>query len=217
MNYKVIQQGDHGPIFYIGCDINEKDFEQYIPSSNYLLVLFQTNSWSADYSPWQANNPMGGSFEGNGLSTLNELVNSIIPVIHLQYPNYHGDYLVGYSLAGLFALWGYLENPLFDGAVVSSASLWFENFDTYLKNHQFRKQSLIYLSLGGKEEKTKNEVVASIGERYRQLSKDLKNQGITTTLVMNPGGHFTNSTKRMAQGIEWIIQQVKKRGNQNEN
>ena len=81
----------------------------------------------------------------------------------------------GYSLAGLFALWALYESDLFAGAVCCSGSLWYPGWDDYVMKHKILKSdSLIYLCLGGKEEKTNNKEIAVIGDRTRSQEKILR-------------------------------------------
>ena len=211
---KIIQKGDHGPIFYIGSHEIIDDYINYIQGDHYLLVIFEVEDWNRDFSPWYALSPVGEPFLGGGKQTLAYLVDHIIQEVHQKYPAYHHDYICGYSLAGLFALWAYLDTDRFKGCVVSSASLWFEGFMDYIQVHLPKKDTCIYLSLGGKEEKSKNQVMAQIGNLYRELYQKYKEDpDIRVTLKMNPGGHFTKTIERVCEGISWILLQEKENGN----
>ncbi len=44
-------------------------------------------------------------------------------------------------------------------------SLWFPDWDHYVRNHVIQSKCSVYLSLGGKEEKAKNKVMAAVGDR----------------------------------------------------
>ena len=77
-------------------------------------------------------------------------------------------WLMGYSLAGLFALWAAYESDVFSGIVCCSGSLWFPDWDHYVRDHVIQSKCSVYLSLGGKEEKTKNKVMAAVGDRTRR-------------------------------------------------
>lgn len=74
------------------------------------------------------------------------------------------------------------------------------------------KKCLVYLSLGGKEEQSKNAVMAGIGHATRSQDKLLEGDDkvIAHTLVMNPGGHFASTDKRVAKGIAWLLEQSAK-------
>lgn len=44
-------------------------------------------------------------FPGNGEQTLEYITNGLIPAVRSKYGNEREIYIMGYSLAGLFALW----------------------------------------------------------------------------------------------------------------
>ena len=57
------------------------------------------------------------------------------------------------------------ESDVFSGIVCCSGSLWFPDWDHYVRNHVIQSKCSVYLSLGGKEEKAKNKVMAAVGDR----------------------------------------------------
>jgi hypothetical protein len=63
----------------------------------------------------------------------------------------------------------------------------------------------VYLSLGDKEEKTKNPMMAQVGNAIRKMHELLLSQGIDTVLEWNPGNHFVDSDKRMVKGFVWLM------------
>lgn len=117
-------------------------------------------------------------------------------------------YLIGYSLAGLFALWTAYETDIFSAIASCSGSLWFEQWDEYVLHHQIKHESNIYLSLGGKEEKTKNPVMARVGDRTRTQERILRNDLKVkhTTLEFNSGGHFADAQKRLSKAVKWLLE-----------
>ena len=117
-------------------------------------------------------------------------------------------WLAGYSLAGLFALWSAYECDIFSGIACCSGSLWFKNWDIYMREHTLKRKCSVYLSLGGKEEKTKNAVMATVGDRTREQEKLLLEDPLAERVVLewNPGGHFADSGKRLAKGIKWLME-----------
>ena len=68
-------------------------------------------------------------------------------------------YAGGYSMAGLFSLWAAYQTDAFAGVAAASPSIWFPDFLQYMKEHDIRTES-VYLSLGDREEKTRNPVMA---------------------------------------------------------
>ena len=63
----------------------------------------------------------------------------------------------------------------------------------------------VYLSLGDKEEKTRNPVMATVGESIKCLYSDLMVSGVPCTLEWNEGNHFRNPDIRMAKGFSWLL------------
>jgi hypothetical protein len=66
----------------------------------------------------------------------------------------------------------------------------------------------MHLCLGDKEEKTKNPVMAQVGDAIRKLNGLLTEQIDNTILEWNPGNHFVDSEKRTAKGFAWIMNSI---------
>ena len=96
-----------------------------------------------------------------------------------------------------------------DGRILGgggSGSFWVDGWSDYAKTHALRKKASIYLSLGGKEDKTDNPLMATVGTRTKELEALLKADPLTERIVfeLNSGGHFADSVKRLIKGILWI-------------
>ena len=65
----------------------------------------------------------------------------------------------------------------------------------------------IYLSLGTKEEKTRNPVMKTVGDNIRRLQEILRADSNCADVVleMNPGNHFREPDLRMAKGFAWLM------------
>lgn len=179
-----------------------------VEKQNFLLCAFQVDDWNKDFSPWKAPVAFGDEdFMGEGKKTLQWLIKELIPTLKEKYGANREIYLIGYSLAGLFSLWAAYETEIFSGIASCSGSLWFEKWDEYLKNHKIRHPCNVYLSLGGKEEKTKNQIMASVGERTRLQEQVLKEDPIVqkVKLEYNSGGHFADAGKRLAKAVCWLL------------
>ena len=63
------------------------------------------------------------------------------------------------------------------------------------------------MSLGDREEKTKNKVMAKVGNRTRRQTEILKDDPNVEKLIFewNEGGHFDEPLKRGAKGIAKIL------------
>ena len=114
--------------------------------------------------------------------------------------------LGGYSLAGLFALWASTQTDLFYGIAAASPSVWFPEWMKFEQQHPIQAQR-VYLSLGNKEEHTKNAVMAAVGDNIRTLHSRLIERGADCTLEWNSGGHFKDADLRTAKAFRWAMEE----------
>ena len=63
----------------------------------------------------------------------------------------------------------------------------------------------VYLSLGDREEKTRNPVMATVGDRIRALAALLSARGVDCALEWNPGNHFRDADLRTARAFAWVL------------
>ena len=124
-------------------------------SEEFYMIAWRVNNWNDELSPWKAPPAFGEEGFGDGAS---ELLEKILEYCSDKSKTY---YLGGYSLAGLFALWASCQTDRFVGIAAASPSVWFPGFLTYLKENEV-KSPCIYLSLGDKEDKTKNAIRSEI-------------------------------------------------------
>ena len=98
------------------------------------------------------------------------------------------------------------QTDRFAAVAAVSPSVWFPEWIEYAETHSplVRK---IYLSLGDKEEKTKNPLMAQVGKCICRQEELLAAQGINTILEWNPGNHFQHTDERIAKGFAWLINQ----------
>lgn len=164
----------------------------------FILVAFQVENWNRELSPWEAPAVFGKDNFGSGAkSTLSYITENLIPYIKAEYAGIADFYLGGYSLAGLFSLWAGYQTDIFKGVAGVSPSVWFPDWDSFISSNQM-KVPRTYLSLGDKEEKTKNKVMATVGERIKMQYEKLDNSCV---LEWNSGNHFVDSDKRTAKGF----------------
>lgn len=221
----VIQNGSVGPVIFWGMyphRENEvehmwKSLMEVVPEQDFLLVAFQVEDWNRDFSPWKEPAVFGTEgFSGRGAETLRWLTEECMPYIDQIYDTKGQEHwLMGYSLAGLFALWAAYESDRFSGIICCSGSLWFQNWDIYVSEHVLRSKCRIYLSLGGKEEKTKNKVMATVGDRTRDQKRILEKDPGAEQVILewNAGGHFSDEGKRLAKGLQCLFDILQSGGN----
>jgi predicted alpha/beta superfamily hydrolase len=166
------------------------------------LLAFMIKDWNQELTPWAAPPVFGKVPFGNGAGkTLGFITNQLLPEVQENIPHL---ILGGYSLAGLFALWAGYQTDRFEGIAAASPSVWYPQWIDYASENKPLAKS-VYLSLGDKEEKAKNPVLAQVGNAIRKQHELLTEQKINTILEWNAGNHFVDSDKRMAKGFAWLI------------
>ena len=178
-------------------------------SRKYLFAAVPVASWNDALSPWEAPAVWGKQgFGGNAADTLRFLTEQVIPTLkwQLDLPENVKIILGGYSLAGLFALWASTQTDLFYGVAAASPSVWFPGWIEFEQQHPIQAQH-VYLSLGDKEERTKNTVMAAVGDNIRTLHSQLIARGADCTFEWNSGGHFKDADLRTAKAFRWMMEE----------
>ena len=111
-------------------------------------------------------------------------------------------------MAGLFSLWTAYQTDVFAGIAAVSPSVWFPGFIDYMREHEI-KSKIVYLSLGDREEKTRNQVMAQVGNCIRSGYEWLKECGVDCTLEWNSGNHYRELDMRTAKAFAWILNHEK--------
>jgi predicted alpha/beta superfamily hydrolase len=183
----------------------EVEIIKELSDKSFSLVAFMIKDWNQELTPWPAPPVFGKIPFGNGSTdTLDFVISQLLPAFQEETPHV---ILGGYSLAGLFALWASYQTNRFEGVVAASPSVWFPKWIEYATDNKPLTKS-IYLSLGDKEEKTKNPVMAQVGNAIRKLNGLLTEQIDNTILEWNPGNHFVDSEKRTAKGFAWVMNSI---------
>ena len=155
--------------------------------------------WFRDLSPWKAPAVYGDIPFGDGAGETLDRILELTGKPGKQYV------LGGYSMGGLFALWAACRTDAFSAVAAASPSVWFPGFTEYLTSGGVQTGG-VYLSLGDREEKTKNPAMATVGERIRAIHAWLQSQGIPCCLEWNKGNHFMDLEERMAKGFAWLME-----------
>ena len=178
-------------------------------SHKFLFAAIPVTHWNDELSPWEAPAVWGKQgFGGNAEDTLRFLTEQVISTLKQQFdlPENVKIILGGYSLSGLFALWASTQADLFYGIAAASPSVWFPGWMKFEQQHPMQAQR-VYLSLGDKEEHTKNAVMAAVGDNIRTLHSRLIERGADCTLEWNSGGHFKDADLRTAKAFRWTMEE----------
>ena len=165
---------------------------------SFRLIAVKVDNWNVDLSPWKAPAVFGKEDFGDGAG------DTLAEILKFCADKRKTYYIGGYSLAGLFALWAAYRTDVFKGVAAASPSMWFPSFADYMKEHEI-KTGAVYLSLGDKEEKARNPVMATVGDRIREAYALLSGSGVKCTLEWNEGNHFKDADIRTAKAFSWVI------------
>ena len=176
-----------------------------VSSSDWGLFTLPVGSWNEDLTPWRAPAVFGKQDFGEGAA---DTLSSLLAVMKELYPGQEKEFFLGgYSLAGLFSLWAGYQTDVFSGIVAASPSVWYPDWLSYIEGKSIQAGK-VYLSLGDKEEKARNPVMAQVGNAIRSQHEALLQAGKETVLIWNLGNHFKESEIRMAKGIAWMLEGV---------
>lgn len=167
-------------------------------SKEFRFIATKVENWNDDLSPWKAPAVFKTEdFCGGASKTLENII-ALCADKNRKY------YIGGYSLAGLFALWAACQTDIFSGVAAASPSVWFPGFIDYMKTYKMKSQN-VYLSLGDREEKTRNPVMAQIGNCIKEEYRCLLENGINCILEWNKGNHFKEADIRTAKAFAWVM------------
>ncbi len=164
----------------------------------------QVKEWDRYFTPWRVEESLKDrEFMGEGDKMLEALKEEIVPLIDTQLPAHGRLYIIGYSLAGLFALYALYEGGPFAGAASCSGSIWYPRWEEYIKEKTISQEAAVYLSLGKKEAKNTHPLMKKVGANTELQYEYLKNNPLVSPLEFewNEGGHFSNVEERIVKAI----------------
>ncbi len=177
---------------------NEIRVIKELSGEDFLLRAVPVKDWNSDLSPWEAPPVFGKNGFGDGAAATLE---SILDLCADGTKTY---FLGGYSLAGLFSLWAAFKTGVFAGVAAASPSVWFPGFDGFVRENTLLCRK-VYLSLGDREEKTRNPVMATVGGRIKEIHGVLTARGTECVLEWNEGNHFKEPDIRTAKAFSWLL------------
>lgn len=217
----LVQFVDDHDLEFIGREVSY--IKELSHGQAFCLKAVRVKRWNEDLSPWPAPAVFGSEgFGGRAAETLDFLLNGIpdffvkkAPVLQNSAVSseagsesrpapYRRKLIGGYSLAGLFALWAGYHTDRFSGIAAASPSVWFPGFTAFMQENTLCANA-VYLSLGDREEKTRNTVMARVGSAVRNGYELLSAQGKDCVLEWNPGNHFREPELRTAKAFAWLM------------
>ena len=205
----------------------EVDYLREHAGRSFALATFIVEDWNSELSPWKADPVFGKEAFGDGAGkTLRFIEEALVPEVRRRLcglgqaltseirerrPGVGGPgetvsgevILGGYSLAALFALWAGYESSRFNGIAAASPSVWFPGWLDYARARRPLSER-IYLSLGDAEPRTRNRIMATVGDCIREM--DALMADCPHTLEWNPGNHFQDADLRTAKAFLWCLE-----------
>ena len=188
------------PVDEHDLDVMESEFGiiKSLTDTDFYLIAAKVGNWNKDLSPWKAPAVFGSEDFGEGAG---DFLKALLSLCSDRQKTY---YIGGYSLAGLFALWAACQTDTFKGVAAASPSMWFPGFTEYMADNAI-KCDAVYLSLGDKEAKARNQVMATVADKMSEAQEILKAKGVNVTFEWNSGNHFKESDLRTAKAFAFIL------------
>lgn len=172
----------------------------------FVLAAFEIRDWDRELTPWPdpavSTDPLTGHL---AIDTLSYVSEDLLPCLDERF-GHLPHILGGYSLGGLFSLWSACNTKLFTAVAACSPSVWIRDWNIYASSHPIQA-GFVYLSLGDREEYTRDKAISRVGDCIRQYYASLEHSSevTATTLVWHKGGHFDNPAGRTALGFAWAL------------
>ena len=198
MKIKLYKGNEHLIVF-----IGEQETDALIQMGlSQTLLLVQDLDWNAMLSPWPAQRVFGSGKDFAGQA--DQTIAFLEETLGSMKQDYQDITIMGYSLAGLFALYACTKTDLFDYCISASGSLWYPGWLDYLSNHPLYAKR-IYLSLGDQEKNTRIAKMKTVEDCTKKTYELIQNQQKEVTFYLNSGNHFQDPAGRLYKGIQWIF------------
>lgn len=170
------------------------------------VVSVPVPEWGAKLTPWPATALYRGEadYAGEAQETLAWLHEEALPQAERDSslePTARA--IAGYSLAGLFSLYAFLRDTSWTAVACLSGSLWYEDWLPHVESLDFPTAGrYAFLSLGSKERRASRPQLKQVQERTEACVELMRERGLETDFVLNPGGHLTDIDWRIQQGLQ---------------
>ena len=188
---------------------SEVEMIQEMVGVPFVMAAFAIGDWEVELTPWH--DPAVSKRQAVGehaFDTLDYITQSLMPYLQERVGNLP-VVLGGYSLGGLFSRWAASKAECFEAVAAVSPSLWIEAWCGFSDAHAVYAP-YVYLSLGDREEHSRNKAIAQVGNNVRWEHEHLKQVlgADNTTLEWNKGNHFTDGAHRTAKGFAWCVGKI---------
>lgn len=195
------------PALYVHASVEETEM---LAQTGWTVIALDGIDWNHDLSPWKAKAVFRGQsdFGGGAGEYLRELTQQIIPEVEADIQPYTRS-IMGYSLAGLFAVYAAFETGMFDSVASVSGSMWYPGFAEYIENALWLT-GFAYCSVGDREKYSRNAAFRSIEDSTFAVIRAMRKRGADTMFERTPGTHFDDPAGRMLRAMECLVSKTKK-------
>jgi len=187
--------------------------EDLVSTYSIAIVSVFGMDWDNDLTPWPARNVFKKlpDFGGKADDFQEYLESRIVPDVESEAgldmaPGQR--FLVGISLAGLYALYSATRTAVFGRIASVSGSLWYDGFTEWLEGQDIPATiGKVYLSVGDQEKNSKNQRFASVEKETLRTKEILEGKGIETFFELNPGNHIADGVPRLRKAIVSLLEQ----------
>ena len=180
-----------------------------LTDKDFSLLIIYGFEWNNNLSPYKASAIFKGAsdFKGEAKDFLDSVILKLISEVTTKEnirPIYNA--LIGYSMAGLFAVYALFKTDAFLKVGSVSGSLWYPNFIDFIKNSEvLHSISTFYMSLGDKEKKTKNQMMSQVETNSLIIFDRISSKILHSKFEFNKGNHFQDETFRVARCIVYLL------------
>lgn len=174
------------------------------------LIAISGEDWNRDLSPWPAQKVFrgGDDFAGGANAHLRRITEEIVPCMEAEMgARVRRRMMIGYSLAGLFAVYALYRTDAFTDAASVSGSMWYDGFTEFMRKNRLRRTpGRIYFSLGDREKMTKNARMARVESCTDAAAEHFAKLGAQVRWEKNSGNHFADGEERIKKAIRFLLE-----------
>lgn len=181
-------------------------------AQSHVVMAVSESDWENAFTPWAAPRlfKKGRDFGGGADDYYAFITQRLLPEIEQKLgltPAWRG--VLGYSLAGLWAIYGAYKHPYFQRIGCVSGSLWFDNWLAFVAEHRpSRLPQAVYFSVGADEAHAKNPRLAQVADHMQQTWQIWQQYDVACVFETHSGGHFDDVPMRLLQAATWLQQSV---------
>lgn len=172
------------------------------------VVVVPLSHWNDLLTPWPASALYRGEedFGGHAAETLDELCCLMHRFEAQTHRTPRARALCGYSLGGLFALYGLVEAPrMFDACACVSGSVWYEGWVEHLRSLDLDlTRHAAFLSVGSKERRAAPPLLKTVQDNMEATARLLEERGAHVHAEVGPGNHFQHVSERLDAGLTFL-------------